>query len=72
MLTVSAGLPKKAWPELVQAAGLVDDAQLQIIIGRTNGWEHLPDEVRQLCLRHGLPYTMRVDLPVRGRPAGDP
>ena len=63
LLTVSAGLPKKAWPELVQAAGLVDDAQLQIIIGRTNGWEHLPDEVRQLCLRHGLPYTMRVDLP---------
>jgi len=62
LLSVSAGLPKKAWNDLIAAAAEIDDARLHIIIGRTNGWEHLADEVDALASQHGHLGAVDVDL----------
>lgn len=63
LLSISAGLPKKAWPTLIDAAAAIEDAQLQVIIGRTAGWEHLADEVAALAARHGNINSVAVDVP---------
>lgn len=63
IVSVSAGLPKKAWPTLIDAAAAIEDARLQVIIGRTAGWEHLADEVAALGARHGHLNSVTVDVP---------
>ncbi|HVU73375.1 MAG TPA: glycosyltransferase [Mycobacteriales bacterium] len=45
VLSVSAGLPKKDWPTLLTAMGRLGDVRRHIIVGRTNAFEQLPDDV---------------------------
>ncbi len=61
-LSVSAGLPKKAWLDLIEAAAEIDDARLHIIMGLTNGWEHLAVEVAALASQHGHVDAVDVDV----------
>ncbi len=61
VLSVSAGLPKKAWAVLIEAAVDVD-ARLHIIMGLTNGWEHLAGEVAALAAQHNQPDAVDVDV----------
>ncbi|HQZ33219.1 MAG TPA: glycosyltransferase [Ilumatobacteraceae bacterium] len=63
LLSVSAGLPKKAWHDLVTAAVEISDARLHIIMGRTNGWDHLAGEVRTLAEQHGRLDAVDIDVP---------
>ncbi len=62
LLSVSAGLPKKAWVDLIEAAAEIDDARLHIIMGRTNGFEHLADEVAAVASQHGHFNVVDVDV----------
>ena len=49
VLSVSAGLPKKDFPLLIEAMRRVPELDRAIVLGRTNGLEDLPDQVVELA-----------------------
>lgn len=61
--SVSAGLPKRDWPLLLDAMEQLGDSERVIVIARTNGFEDLPDEVARLAAALPHPPTVRVNVP---------
>lgn len=61
-MTVSAGLPKKGWPTLLDALTKLPDTALEVIIGQTNGFEWIPRFVADCASERGLSPSMRTDV----------
>ena len=61
--SVSAGLPKKNWPLLIEAMDRLSDFERVIVLARSNGYEELPDKVAQMAADRKNPPTVRVNLP---------
>jgi glycosyltransferase involved in cell wall biosynthesis len=63
VLSVSAGLPKKDFPLLIDAMAQLPDFERQIILARTNGVLDLPDQVTQLAGERDPGIMVRVNVP---------
>ena len=65
VLSMSAGLPKKDWPTLVEAFGQLaaEGAECHIVMGRTKGYEDEGDRVRALAGDLGADVTVSVNVP---------
>jgi hypothetical protein len=61
--SIYAGLPKKDWPLLLDAIDGLSDLDRVVVIARTNGLEHVPDEVVQLAAAQKRPPAVRINLP---------
>jgi glycosyltransferase involved in cell wall biosynthesis len=61
--SVSAGLPKKDWPLLLQVMEQISDLDRVIVLARSNGLEHVPEEVEQLAAAQVRPPAVRINLP---------
>jgi glycosyltransferase involved in cell wall biosynthesis len=72
VLSVSAGLPKKNWPLLFDAMERIggDDAladlECGVVLARSNGFEHVPDEVIARADKLDRPPFVEVNLPRAG------
>jgi glycosyltransferase involved in cell wall biosynthesis len=61
--SVSAGLPKKDWPLLLSAMEQLSDLERVIVLARSNGLEHVPDEVAQRAAAQNRPPSIRINVP---------
>ncbi len=61
--SVSAGLPKKDWPLLLDAMNQLAEFSRRIVMARTNGFEALPDEVARLAAELPNPVEVNINLP---------
>jgi glycosyltransferase involved in cell wall biosynthesis len=61
--SVSAGLPKKNWPLLLEAMARLSDFERVVVLARSNGLDHIPDEVVQLAAAHERPPAVRINVP---------
>jgi glycosyltransferase involved in cell wall biosynthesis len=61
--SVSAGLPKKDWPLLLDAMDRLSDLDRVIVLARSNSFEHVPDEVVRLAATCKRPPTVRINVP---------
>lgn len=61
--SVSAGLPKKDWPLLLDAMNQLAEFERVIVMARTNGFEDLPDQVTRLASALPNPVEVKVNLP---------
>ena len=61
--SVAAGLPKKDWPLLLEAMDGLSDLERVIVLARSNGFEHIPDEVARLASVLERPPAVRVNVP---------
>jgi glycosyltransferase involved in cell wall biosynthesis len=61
--SISAGLPKKDWPLLLEAMNRLPEFDRVIVMARTNGFEALPDEVTQAAAALPNPVEVKVNLP---------
>ncbi len=62
VLSVSAGLPKKEFPFLIDAFAQLPDIEREIILARSNGIEDLPEEVESLAAGRDPTITVRVSV----------
>ena len=60
--SVSAGLPKKNWPLLLDAMDQLSDFERVVILARSNGLEHIPEEVEQQAASYPRPPTIRINV----------
>ena len=60
--SVSAGLPKKDWPLLLDAMNRLPELPRVIVMARTNGFEDLPGEVARLAAELPNPVEVKVNL----------
>ena len=42
--SVSAGLPKKDWPLLLEAMDRLSDLDRVVVLARSNGFDHVPEQ----------------------------
>jgi glycosyltransferase involved in cell wall biosynthesis len=63
--SISAGLPKKDWPLLLDAMNRLPEFDRLIVMARTNGFEDLPDDVTRLAAELPNPVAVQVNLPRR-------
>lgn len=63
--SVSAGLPKKDWPLLMDVMDALSDCERVIVLARTNGFEDLPAEVTRMAANLANPPDVRINLPRR-------
>jgi glycosyltransferase involved in cell wall biosynthesis len=63
LLSLSAALPKKDFPTLLAAMKQHPDIALDVAVATTNGFEALPDTVRNLIADTGLDARVTVDVP---------
>jgi glycosyltransferase involved in cell wall biosynthesis/uncharacterized small protein (DUF1192 family) len=61
--SISAGLPKKDWPFLLDVMNQLAEFDRVIVLARTNGFEELPDEVTRLAAELAHPVAVKVNLP---------
>jgi hypothetical protein len=61
--SVSAGLPKKDWPLLLQAMERLSDLERVVVLARSNGFEDVPDEVARMAARQARPPLVSVNMP---------
>jgi len=61
--SISAGLPKKNWPLLLDAMDQLADLERTIVLARSNGLEHVPDEVVRAAAALRSPPEVRINLP---------
>ena len=61
-LSVSAGLPKKNWPLLLEAMDGITELERGIVLGRSNGFEDVPDQVAELAAKLEVPPFVAVNL----------
>jgi glycosyltransferase involved in cell wall biosynthesis len=61
--SVSAGLPKKDWPLLLETMEQISDLDRVIVLARSNGLEHVPEEVEQMAAAQQRPPAVRINLP---------
>jgi glycosyltransferase involved in cell wall biosynthesis len=62
VLSVSAGLPKKGWPTLMDALTKLPDTAIEVIIAQTNGFEWIPEFAADCAAERGLSPTVRIDV----------
>lgn len=62
VLSISAGLPKKAWPQLLDATATVG-VHLDVVMASTNGFELLPSQVAADIAERQLDATVHANLP---------
>jgi hypothetical protein len=60
--SISAGLPKKDWPLLLEAMNRLPEFDRVIVMARTNGFEDLPDTVTRLAAELSNPVEVKVNL----------
>ena len=60
--SISAGLPKKDWPLLLDAMNRLPEIERVIVMARTNGFEDLPDAVTRLAAELPNPVAVKVNL----------
>jgi glycosyltransferase involved in cell wall biosynthesis len=63
VLSISAGLPKKDFPLLIEAMAGVPDADRMIILARSNGIEELPQDVLDLAAARDPAIDVQVNVP---------
>lgn len=65
VLSVSAGLPKKDWPTLVEAFARLAEggAECRVVVGVTYAHEDVPEEVRARFAARGARVPVHADLP---------
>ena len=65
VLSVSAGLPKRNWPLLFEAMDRLTGLGLErgIVLGCSNGFEEVPDQVRAAAAERAEPPFVQVNLP---------
>jgi glycosyltransferase involved in cell wall biosynthesis len=63
VVSVSAGLPKKDWPLLLEAMDGIADVERVIIVARSNGLEHVPDDVSRMAAALERPPSVRINVP---------
>ena len=61
VLSVSAGLPKKNWPQLMEAMDAITELERGIVLARSNGFEEVPDQVRELASQLDAPPFVLVN-----------
>jgi glycosyltransferase involved in cell wall biosynthesis len=61
--SISAGLPKKDWPLLLDAMAQLSEFDREIVLARSNGFEDLPDEVAALAGQISHPPAIHINLP---------
>jgi hypothetical protein len=62
VVSVSAGLPKKDWPLLLDALDRVYDVDRRLIVGITCGHEDNPTRLAQACNALGNPPLLQVNM----------
>ena len=67
VLSVSAGLPKKGWPMLMDAMTKLRDTTMpeitmEVIVGQTNGFEWIPSFVVDCATERGLSSAVRTNV----------
>jgi glycosyltransferase involved in cell wall biosynthesis len=62
VLSVSAALPKKNWPLLLDALCALPGVERRIVVGATLGWEHVPAEVFALINERADAPLLQVNL----------
>jgi glycosyltransferase involved in cell wall biosynthesis len=60
-LSLSAGLPKRNWPLLLEAMAGITELERGIVLGRSNGFEEVPDEVMHRAGRLETPPFVIVN-----------
>jgi hypothetical protein len=60
-VSISAGLPKKNWPLLVEAMDGITDYERGIVLARSNGFEEVPGEVERLAAGLDEPPFVKVN-----------
>ena len=63
ILSVSAGVPKKDFPLIIEAMSLVGETPKRIVTATSNGFESLPMEVTALAAAEDPTIEVSVDLP---------
>jgi glycosyltransferase involved in cell wall biosynthesis len=63
VVSVSAGLPKKDFPLLVEAMAALPDQRRTIILASSNGFEHIAPQVVEMAARTDSAIDVRVDVP---------
>jgi glycosyltransferase involved in cell wall biosynthesis len=63
VVSVSAGLPKKDFPLLIEAMAMLPPMRKTIIMARTNGFEELPAEVAAMAAERDPSITVAVNVP---------
>ena len=61
--SVSACLPKKDWPLLLDAMDQLPEFERLIVVARTNGFEDLPDQISGLAAALPNPVAVKINLP---------
>ncbi|WP_284946556.1 glycosyltransferase [Acidisoma cladoniae] len=61
--SISAGLPKKDWPLLFGVMDQVSDLERMIVLARSNGFEHVPDDVVEQAAGRPHPPTVTINMP---------
>jgi glycosyltransferase involved in cell wall biosynthesis len=62
VLSVSAGLPKKGWPTLMDAMAKLHAIDLEVIVAQTNGFEWIPTFVSDCAAERGLSPAVRTNV----------
>jgi len=60
-VSISAGLPKKDWPLLLEAMDGITEYERGIVLARSNGFEEVPDEVETLAASLAVPPFVKVN-----------
>ncbi len=60
-VSISAGLPKKNWPLLIEAMDGITGLERGLVLGRSNGLEDVPDEVERLAAELDEPPFVKVN-----------
>ncbi|HMC41317.1 MAG TPA: glycosyltransferase, partial [Acidimicrobiales bacterium] len=63
VVSVSAGLPKKDFPTLIEAMAALPDIERTIVVGRSNGFESVPDEVVAMAAAADPAIRVAVNMP---------
>jgi len=61
--SISACLPKKDWPLLLDAMDQLAEFERLIVVARTNGFEDLPDQISRQAAELPNPCAVKVNLP---------
>ena len=63
VVSVSAGLPKKDWPLLMESVSAVPNLPLEVVIALTNGHEKIHEVIAKEAAVHEVDCTLSVNVP---------
>jgi glycosyltransferase involved in cell wall biosynthesis len=63
VLSVSAGLPKKEFPFLIEAMGRLPEVERMVILARSNGILDLPEDVQSLAAARDSAIDVKINVP---------